>query len=164
MSASAGQVLTAAQYNKDTRSGLAFYERGTTSSNFTNSAAVGIQRVNNVPCVAGEPVQITYFGHPDSTVGTDNIRTEVRVNSAGVATASSTLINPSRAFGAASASHRCVTFVYTPSVTANHSFALCGARETGSGTANFYAGDSVRKTQLSVRQFSDGNHAGGENL
>lgn len=160
----AGQILTAQQYNKDVRSGLGFYERGTTSSNFTSSTAVGVCRINNVPCVAGEPIEISYTCHPDSTNGPDNVRSEVRVNSAGVATASSTLIGASRAFGAASASHRSFKFIYTPAVTGNHSFALCGARETGSGTANFYAGDGVRKTQLSARQFSDGNHAGGENL
>lgn len=160
----AGQILTAQQYNKDIRSGLGFYERGTTSSNSTSTTAVGVSRINLVPCVSGEPIAITYLCHPDSTVLTDNIRTEVRVSTSGSATSSSTLINQSRAFGAASASHRCVTFIYTPSVTGDHSFAFCFAREGGSGTTNLYAGDGIRKTQLSARQFSDGNHAGGENL
>lgn len=157
------QVTRITELEADDAGGLGFYQRPTTSSTSASSTLVGICRINNVPCVINEPVRITYYGHPDSTTGTDNIRSVVTVSTSGSATTSSTVIGQSEAFGAASASHRCVTFIYVPAATGNHSFALCFARAGGIGTADFFC-DSNRKTQLSAQRWSGTSYAGGEDM
>lgn len=157
------QVTRITELEADDAVGLGFYQRATTSSTSASSTLVGICRINTIPCVSGEPIRITYFGHPDSTTITDNIRTVITVSTSGSATTSSTVIGQSETFGPASASHRCVTFIYVPSVTGNHSFALCFSRPTGVGTADFFC-DSNRKTQLSAQRWSGTSYAGGEDM
>lgn len=140
--------------------GRGWYRRATTSTSSASTAKVGVSRVNNIPGVINKPIRLSMFGHPDSTVGTDNIETGFTYSSAGVATAASTLVDDSKAFGAVTASHREYSVIFTPPATGTYSFALYFCRAGGTGTATLFCDAPNRSTRISVEQFSDAVSSG----
>jgi hypothetical protein len=164
------QTLTDTDTTTNTRlatlerlAGRGWYRRTSTSSGSASTTAVGVSRVNNIACVINKPVRLQVYCHPDSTVGTDNVKTDIRYSTAGSATASSTLVDDSESFGAATASHREYSVIFTPPSTGTYSFALTVSRGGGTGTVSLFVSLPGRSTRLSVEQFSD-NASSGDDL
>jgi hypothetical protein len=128
---------------------IAFGERSTSSSTASSSTAVGVLRLDNLAFRPGCSYYI-YSGslHVTSTVSSDNLRTEIRMNTAGTATTSSSVIPGALAFEAFGNTGKLET-LYTPGASETASILLCIARDTGSGAASIFA-DATRKTQLFV--------------
>jgi hypothetical protein len=130
---------------------IAFSERITPSAGVAGSSAMGVRRLDSVVMKLGCAYRI-YTGtlHPTSTVSTDNLRVEIRYNNAGLSSASSTLLPGALAFEAFGNTTSLNAF-YVPAANETVSFALCVARDTGSGSASLYA-DTSRRTQLFVEE------------
>lgn len=130
---------------------IAFSERITPSAGVAGSSAQGVRRLDSVLMKLGCAYRI-YTGtlHPTSTVSTDNLRVEIRYNNAGLSSASSTLLPGALAFEAFGNTTTLNAF-YVPAADETVSFALCVARDTGTGSASLYA-DTSRRTQLFVEE------------
>lgn len=139
----AGERLTAAKVN---RRGIQKYgRRDSTSSNATSSTAVGVLRVDSISVVSGRSYVINVSCHSNSSVGTDNIRVEVRGSTSGNATTSSSVLASGQFYDTPRA--RTWRFVYIAGATATLSILLCVARDTGSGNCTLFA-DGTRNTEL----------------
>jgi hypothetical protein len=140
------------------------HRRTTPSTGSTSTTAVGVIRLDDIPLVAGRNYRITTGTvHPTSTVNTDTIRIEIRYNTAGIATTSSTVMPGAQVYeGWGNTSH--IDTVFVPGSNLTISLILCVARETGTGTASLFT-DSVRRTELMViDQGVDTGATGGTNL
>lgn len=156
-----GDILTAEELSDAVEKIKKRGTRDSTSSNSTSTAAVGIKRLDNVVLVLGRTYTVEICGHPNSTVTSDNLRREVRYAIGSTATTSSTQLKGSVTFAPVSAG----SFIWRTTFTCGDtgypgagtaSFAFCFARDSGSGTCNFFT-DSVRTTQ--IRVYRDGEES-----
>jgi hypothetical protein len=122
--------------------------RLTTSSGSTSTVEVGILRIDGIVCVAGWPIKLEYGCHPDSTVGSDNARVEVRYKVGGSAGPGEAICFNSQTFSTVG-TPRSWSSLFIPASTGTFSFALCIGRGSGSGTVTAFA-DSNRGSELKI--------------
>lgn len=159
-----GQILTAEDLNAATEKTKRRGTRDTTSNNSTSVTAVGVLRIDGITLVSGRAYVVKYAIHPNSSNVTDNLRKEVRYSIGGTATAASGVLRGSVSFNPvnAGAMYWETTFTCDDSgypAAGVASFALCFARDSGSGTCNLFC-DSSRNIQLKCLRDGDEGDSG----
>lgn len=140
----AGQKPTAAELSR--RGFLAYGRRDTSSLTSSTATDVGILRIDNIPIINLRPIIINITGHPTSSVGTDNTRTNIRGSTSGTATTGSGILTSGQWFQKLG-DPVVFRFVYFPATTGLLSVLACIARDAGSGAVSYYA-DGVRNFEM----------------
>ena len=134
-------------------------QRGTVSPTSANTAYQPVLRLDGVTLVSGNLYLVEYVCHPDSSVTTDNIKTLITANTAGVATTASTTILSSTAYSTPK-TVRHVACIYNPGSSGTGSFMLAFVRDTGSGNCTLFAGDGFRTTDMMIWDLGAGSNTG----
>lgn len=123
------------------------HRRTTTSSNSTGTD-VGVIRFDDVAVTAGRLYVVMYRCNPNSSIGTDILRTQVRYTTDGSTPGTSSTVLPgSTALPPDGTGTITQIAEYTPGSDLALSLLLCVGRETGSGNVNLFA-DGPRATSL----------------
>lgn len=120
--------------------------RNTTSS-ASSGAVIAVLRCDNIAWTAGEAWEVRYRCHTNSTILTDNIRTELRFTAGGIAGIGSSVIVGTECFG----SPRALEFaaMVPVGVTGIYSVLLCVTRVGGTGAADLVS-TTNRITELII--------------
>jgi hypothetical protein len=148
----AGQKGRASQLTQGTI--IAWGYRTTASTVNGTATDIGVIRLDNVAVVSGRSYSIrTNSLNPLSTVGTDNVRCQVRYRTDGTpAGITDTALPGGQGYSAGNGGNwPTLTFdiQYIPSGNQTLSLLLCVARQAGSGSVNLFA-DGTRVTELKV--------------
>lgn len=134
-------------------------QRGTISPTASNTAYQPVLRLDGITVVSGNLYLVEYVCHPDSSVGSDNIKTLINVNTSGVATTASPTILSSTALTAAKIVRHWAC-IYAPGASGTASFMLAFTRDTGSGNCTLFAGDGLRTTDMMIWDLGAGSNTG----
>jgi len=134
-------------------------QRTTISPTAASTAYQPVLRVDGVSLVSGSLYLIEYAVHPDSTVTTDNIKTQIQLNTAGVATTASGTVLSTTALAVPKIPRHWAS-VYAPGANGTGSFLLSFTRDTGSGNCTLFAGDGLRTTDLMIWELGAGSNVG----
>jgi hypothetical protein len=129
--------------------------RLTTSSGSTGSV-VGVLRLDNLNLAASRVYELRYRCHPDGTG--DQVRTEIRFNTAGAAGTGDTLVVGSQAYDTV-AGHREFAVIFAVAISGSYSFLLCQTRTSGANTSTLFC-DTNRITEMTVEAMGSASNTG----
>lgn len=148
----AGQKVRGSQLTQGTIIGWA--QRITNSTTNSTSTDIGVMRLDNVAVVSGRSYSIRSNSlNPNSTVGTDTVRIQVRYRTDGTAAGITDALLPGGqafTFGTASGFVTATFDIqYIPTGNQTLSLLLCVARSNGTGAVSLFA-DGVRVTEIKI--------------
>lgn len=155
MTIQAGDTPDADTLNDPKGTVIAYLERATASSTFTNTPEIPILRGDSIPVVNGRSYEIiatpTVFA---SSAAGDLIELKIRVSLSGAATIASThlgsLVTDSKTAGGSQKVHG-AEWLYTPGATGNLSLLVSGIRTGGSGNCTIGSAATAYMLRILVR-------------
>lgn len=157
MTVSAGQVVTASEWNLELLAGntIGRGRRITSSSASTSTTAVSVLRVDGVPLTAGRVYRIhTSSILPDGSTSTDVCRIQIHYSSSGTATTSSGIlpgaVQEMQVGNITNSSGMDIETSYAPSGNETGSFLLAFRMVQGTGSTVLFADGSTITIDLYI--------------